>query len=175
MPDDNGQGISYLTRGALLQCSYGTHPRRVNLVRDHGWGIDTETEGDGKEHPFMHTGDILVGDETMPAGQEQNISWFGICNSESKPDTETITLVNYGEEDAEDKSSRGTCNGKKCKPEIFEQWLDGKATVTVKEGVEYHPIMTNSCLVCAHLGEIRPVSSGLEYDGSKDKEKPGTE
>lgn len=34
--------ISYITRGALLKCEFGTHTRRLNLPEDHGFMIDSE-------------------------------------------------------------------------------------------------------------------------------------
>ena len=59
----------YLVRGALLYCTNGTHPRRINLPICHGSYI--------KGHPLLHKNDCKIG---------ENISYFVVCESETPPE-----------------------------------------------------------------------------------------
>ena len=61
----------YLTRGARLKCSEGTHTRRLNIPKDHGLRIIAADQYDG--HPYVTCQDCEVGDD-------KNICYFGICN-----------------------------------------------------------------------------------------------
>ena len=58
----------YLVRGALLRCSKGSHPRRLNLPTSHGVY--------SKEHPIIRKDDY----------KEENISHFGVCQSSTPPE-----------------------------------------------------------------------------------------
>lgn len=60
----------YLTRGAKLFCTKGSHSRRLNVPKDHGARIITRDEYDG--HPFVTKYDCEV-------GEDKNISYYGVC------------------------------------------------------------------------------------------------
>ena len=64
----------YLVRGALLHCRYGSHARRLNLLKDHG--VYTQN------CPLIH-------ELNCETAGERNISWFGVCQSPCPPTTET--------------------------------------------------------------------------------------
>lgn len=59
-----GEEKEYLVRGALLSCDFGSHPRRLNLLKSHGIYI--------KDHPMIMDSDCIV---------DENITYFGVCSS----------------------------------------------------------------------------------------------
>ena len=77
-------GDKFLVRGALLKCSCGSHPRRLNLMKDHGVTVDLK-DGYDKGHPFVHEMDCVPG----PNG---NIDYFGVCNMLPKNSPTAISL-----------------------------------------------------------------------------------
>lgn len=162
---------SYITRGALLQCSCGTHGRKINLIHDHGWRIDVkDIEAENKKpHPFMLSCDKIVGDESMGRLEEQNISWFGVCSAGVKGSEEVILKpdnVLYPDKKANDV-------GQKCKPVFLGEWTNTKEDILVcSASGEGYPLTTASELICKYGGKVRIVegSNGTEYDGSQDQQ-----
>lgn len=155
---------SYVMRGATLVCDKGSHERKVNLIYDHGWGIDVAAIDDenGKQHPFVLSKDIVIGNEGGPGNVQQNISWFGVCSGQIK-DSEHICLKKCGSEE--------TVSGAKCMPKILTDWLRAKENIKLgKRNADASPLVANqSYLVCECGGVIKIKDSGAEYDGSKDK------
>lgn len=152
------QGDEYLVRGAVLECSCGSHKRYMNLRKCHGVYI--------KELPVVHELDCIQGDG-------ENITWFGICSGDI--DTEYI--------DIEPIDGRGGC-GRKCVPHIVGQWMDVHEGTRIvdngdktderekmeKEGIEPKGCATltmDSFLVCLHGGIISPYCSGQQMNGGK--------
>ena len=145
--------VSYVTRGAQLKCSLGSHIRRLNIDKDHGWIIEHEKED--YKHPIAIESDCV---------ENKNVFPFGVCKSASPIITNNskITLITYDENGKEN----GTVEGHPCLIELIsKEWIDTKKDVYLKENV----VTTNSCLVCMHSGIIEVVSSGLEYEGELDK------
>lgn len=145
--------ISYVTRGAQLKCSLGSHIRRLNIKKDHGWIIEHEKED--YKHPIVIKSDCV---------ENENIFPFGVCKSESSAITSgsKVTLITYDENGKEN----GTVKGYPCLIELVSKgWVDTKEDVNLGESV----VTTNSCLVCANSGIIEVLSSGLEYEGELDK------
>ena len=64
--NENKKNPAYLVRGAELMCSQGSNKRMMNLSPCHGVYI--------KAHAVVHELDCIQGDE-------ENITWFGICTS----------------------------------------------------------------------------------------------
>lgn len=139
-----GDKPEYLVRGALLCCDKGSHPRRLNLPKAHGIYA--------MGHPLIHKDDSIT---------EENISYFGICNSSTPPEgAEEIRLAGYipeGEEvTAED------VQGLKCKPDIIDGWhgINEKANISG----DFPAVTTESYLICACGGLIQPYTSGQDYE-----------
>ncbi len=144
--NDGKKNNEYLVRGAELQCTGGTHTRKLNLSPCHGVYV--------KGHPLVHELDCLPGDG-------ENITWFGICNKEGL-ETESIIITR---DDGE------KVHGLKCHPEIVGIWIDSyDGTKIVDNGnkmeddaenpVGCNTLTVGSFLVCKHGGIISPVNSG---------------
>lgn len=127
----------YVTRGALLQCSKGTHCRRLNLIHGHGIEISIEGRTDdagapmseaGKRHPFMLDTDVIVATKDMSATVQQNISWFGVCR-EPKYKGESITLH---PDTALGEPKNKEVTGTRCHPVIHGTWESVKESVEVQ-------------------------------------------
>lgn len=149
----------YLTRGAMLYCKCGTHPRRLNMPQDHGFKIELEDKYE-LGHPFVSASDCKVGDD-------ENISYFGICQAEASKGEETIHLIAYTPEGKE--PSKEVQTGPKCKPDIDGKWKNTKKNTKIDDGTIEEAVTSLSYLYCKKKGVIVPISSGLEYTGDKDE------
>lgn len=161
----------YVTRGALMQCSKGTHCRRINLVNGHGFEISIEGRLDdsgapmsetGKRHPFILDTDVIVATQEMMETAQQNISWFGVCR-DAKYKGESISL--------QPDTSRGkpkdkkNVTGIKCHPVISGYWEDVKESVKITgPNGTGHPLTTDSFLMCDACGGC---ISFVSIDGEK--------
>ena len=141
--------ISYITRGAMLKCKYGTHSRRLNLPEDHGFVIDNGSEE--YKHPFIIESDCVP---------EKNIRYFGICNCDTPPDSEKVYLVGQNNE--------GRLSGKKCMPKIKnEKWNQTKDDVYINGSKVF---TEDSYLICEHgFCKITIETNGWEYTGEQDE------
>ncbi|BCJ93046.1 hypothetical protein acsn021_06150 [Anaerocolumna cellulosilytica] len=143
-----------MVRGALLRCSCGTHPRRLNLPKSYGvYATDTQ-------HPKVHELNNLVGDD-------KNIAYFGVCKSNNPPQSDTITLEPYVTPEGK-KTSDSNAEGKKCEPIILGNWLDSKENDLIydEDNDKKVPCLTvNAFTVCKYGGVIVPLTSGQEYNG----------
>lgn len=68
--DGTPEEVRYLVRGAVLECSCGSHKRKLNLPESHGVYIG--------ENPMVNQTDCAVGDYA-------NIPTFGVCESAGNP------------------------------------------------------------------------------------------
>lgn len=138
----------YLVRGAELQCSCGSHNRKLNLSPCHGVYI--------KGHPVVHELDCIPGNGF-------NIPWFGICE---KDDLRTATIILTGKNGEE-------LRGLQCNPVIVGIWMDSFDGTKIKDNgnkmtddpenpVGCNTLTVGSFLVCQHGGIISPVNSGQE-------------
>ena len=173
----------YVTRGALMQCSKGSHCRRLNLTNGHGFEISIEGRKDdsgalmneaGKRHPFVLDTDVIVATEGMSDTAQQNISWFGVC-SDPKYKGESITLkpdTSRGE-----PKNKDNVTGTKCRPVISGEWEEVKDNVKVTGPNGTGKLLTtDSFLMCdACGGRISFVSidneksDGTDYWDEQDK------
>lgn len=146
--NDGKENNEYLVRGAELQCSCGSHTRRLNLSPCHGVYI--------KGHPVVHELDCM-------AGNKDNITWFGVCSSD---DLEAVDIIIRGE-------NGETIRGLKCEPDIVGIWIDSyDGTRIVDNGnkmkddpedpVGCNTLTVGSFLVCRHGGIISPLNSGQD-------------
>lgn len=149
----------YLTRGAMLYCDCGSHPRRLNMIKDHGFKMELEDNYE-EGHPFVSASDCVVGDYA-------NISYFGICQAEASKGEETIHLKAYTPEGEE--PSTEVLTGPKCKPVIDGKWKNTKKNTKINDGSTEEAVTSLSYLCCTKTGIIVPISSGLEYAGSQDE------
>lgn len=133
----------YLVRGALLECSKGTHPRRLNLPESHGVYV--------LGHPVIHEKDCVP---------EENISYFGVCLSDTPPEgAEEVIIEGYANDET---GGTEEVQGLRCCPDILSNWKCCHAP-TKLTGDE--PVATiNSYLVCNCKGIISPLTSGQEYE-----------
>ena len=125
----------YLVRGALLRCSKGSHPRRLNLPTSHGVY--------SKEHPIIRKNDY----------KEENISHFGVCQSSTPP--EGAEIVRYkGYVPPGSTETAEEVQGKQCIPNLTGEWstVNGQA------------VTMDSYLVCNCMGTIEPLTFGQEYE-----------
>lgn len=129
----------YLVRGALLRCRYGTHARQLNLKKCHGIYVHG--------HPCIHARNCLV-------GEEENITWYGICKAPSPPPTEVVHLTkdvprNPQTGDRTGDAPGGHESGHKCQPEIVGAvWMDA---------YEQTPIVDNGDLDPADRARVKPM------------------
>lgn len=173
----------YVTRGALMWCDKGSHCRRINLINDHGMRIDvTNLEKEDKRYPFILDTDVAVGNEDCGKKDQQNISWFGVCNSDCLRTNERVGLK--PDPRIAGEGNTATVTGKKCCPEFPEgtRWESVKEKIAVDtletlqkrangEMVESaHLLTTDSYLICPAGGGIirfrevdNIVSDGTDY------------
>lgn len=148
--NEGNEGNEYLVRGAELLCNCGSHKRKMNLQECHGVYI--------KGHPVVHELDCIQGDE-------ENITWFGVCVNEDLT-TENIKVV----------LNDGTpMTGKKCQPHIVGVWMDAyEGTKIVDNGDKIEEdnenpsgcktLTVGSFLICKHGGIISPFDSGQDRE-----------
>ena len=150
---DESAPSSILVRGALLRCSCGTHPRRLNLPKSYSVYATDE------QHPKVHQENCIVGDSN-------NISYYGVCKSNCKPDeSEHICLEPYVTPEGV-KTSDSKVEGNKCMPAIIGNWMDVKENDTIYDidlGRDIPCLTTNSFMVCRYGGVIEVLTSGQEY------------
>ena len=150
---DESEPSSILVRGALLRCSCGTHPRRLNLSKSYGmYAID-------EQHPKVHQDNCKVGDTN-------NITYYGVCKSNCKPEgSHHISLEPYVTPDGK-KTSSSKVEGNKCVPIIVGNWMDPKEDDMIYD-MDVDRVIpcltTNSFLVCKYGGIIEVITSGQEY------------
>lgn len=149
--DDAPENI--LVRGALLQCSCGTHCRRLNLPMSYGVYIEDV------EHPKVHEKNCTVGDDN-------NISYFGVCKSGNKPEnSKEVCLEPYIWPDGT-KTSSSNIDGTMCKPVTLGKWfdtLDDEKILDLDDGEKYSGLKMKSFLVCKYGGLIMAKESGQNY------------
>ena len=149
--NENKKNPAYLVRGAELMCSQGSNKRMMNLSPCHGVYI--------KAHAVVHELDCIQGDE-------ENITWFGVCTPGEELETEQIQLIG-------DDGKK--CHGKKCKPHILGTWMESYDQTKIvdngnklpKEDGEIEGCNTltmDSFLVCKHGGIIMPINSGQDRE-----------
>ncbi|WP_017815753.1 DUF4280 domain-containing protein [Paenibacillus shenyangensis] len=122
----------YVVRGASMRCSYGSHPRKINLSASHGSFVKTQ--------PMMNEDDY----------KPENVASFGVCSSSLNPSSETIYLVAEG---------GGQVQGKPCLPQLCQPWMMTKEKTRV-EGKP--ALTTSSCHLCMYKGSIKFETSGQE-------------
>ena len=158
--NENKKNPAYLVRGAELMCSQGSNKRMMNLSPCHGVYI--------KAHAVVHELDCIQGDE-------ENITWFGICTPGEELETEQIQLIG-------DDGKK--CHGKKCKPHILGTWMESYDQTKIvdngnklpKEDGEIEGCNTltmDSFLVCKHGGIIMPINSGQDREVGIDEFQEG--
>lgn len=158
--NENKKNPAYLVRGAELMCSQGSNKRMMNLSPCHGVYI--------KVHAVVHELDCIQGDE-------ENITWFGVCTPGEGLETEQIQLTG-------DDGKK--CHGKKCKPHIIGTWLESYDQTKIvdngnklpKEDGEIEGCNTltmDSFLVCKHGGIIMPINSGQDREVGIDEFREG--
>lgn len=131
-----GEEKEYLVRGALLSCDFGSHPRRLNLLKSHGIYI--------KDHPMIMDSDCIV---------DENITYFGVCSSPGcTKEGGQITLAGYCPKGS--KQAAPPATGYKCQPKLLGGW----------QCVKGNAVTSDSYLICACGGLISPVSSGQEFE-----------
>lgn len=150
---DEQSPCNILVRGALLRCSCGSHPRRLNLPLSYGvYAVD-------EKHPKVHLENCEVGDP-------KNISYYGVCQSSTPPSSEQICLEPYVSPEGK-RASTSNAEGKKCTPVIVEKkWFDGKDDdyiYDIDKDANLESITMNSFMVCKYGGVITPVTSGQEF------------
>lgn len=142
----------YVTRGAELRCTCGTHMRRLDVVEDEGYRVANTAY----YHPY-------IGECQCIAGETQNIKNFGICNGNIKG--ETITLVK--DPTKKDGGSKNRVTGVRCVPNILGKvWFDTNHNISLKKEGEL--VTGKSFLACSCGGFIEIFSAGEEYLGEQD-------
>ena len=148
-----GGQLPYLVRGAYLRCKWGSHTRRLNLPRSHGYYIG--------DHPLMNAFD------NVPGEGFGNIPPFGVCQSPTAPKSSaTILLKSETSDPVTGMPYPGNIEtnikGPPCIPAIIGPWqnthqytLIGTADETPREA-----LTMGSFLVCALCGMIEPQNSG---------------
>ncbi|MCP3774426.1 DUF4280 domain-containing protein [Paenibacillus sp. MZ04-78.2] len=124
----------YVVRGARMQCTCGSNPRRINLPRSHGSFVNGKpimNETDGKPH--------------------ENIPHFGACQGERNPSGETVYFIaEIGE----------TITGKPCMPEFLDKWVNTKGETKV----DSQPALTTDSLLVCNWGGVIYFRSDGQHD-----------
>lgn len=173
--DGTPEEVRYLVRGAVLECSCGSHKRKLNLPESHGVYIG--------ENPMVNQTDCAVGDYA-------NIPTFGVCESAGNPCRKSlgetlrdglissfipgsgpmITARNEMEKILLVKEDGTNVRGYPCTPCIVSTWQNahGESQVASDGGGGSSPALTEqSFLICAYGGLIEPVTSGQENTETK--------
>lgn len=149
----------YLVKGAVLQCSYGSYTRRLDMIESHGVYF-------GEDKPVAYK------DDYMP---QKNVMCFGLCKS-PKPPAIIESLQKYTPVDSEGNNQsdkvEGVESGRVCIPNICDPgWQD----TFEKTGISPAPIPIpidgasvnafnilnrRSYLICTHGGVILPLTGG---------------
>ncbi|RRJ61874.1 DUF4280 domain-containing protein [Paenibacillus oralis] len=173
---------TYITSGAYMQCSCGTHEEVLNRVTNNGVYINKNpmmTVRDCK----VSTSKIKEGDkalEELEGNIDGNLYSFGYCRSDRHPafiKGEQTAPGAYGGEVDYDVDSGTNIPGKfiyPCIPEfvtrlsgptsdssmcIQPEWQNGSKTVSI-DGV---PVLTSkSCLTCVKGGQITFLTNGMD-------------
>ena len=145
--NEGKENNEYLVRGAELQCSCGSHTRKLNLSPCHGVYI--------KGHPMVHELDCFPGDK-------ENITWYGVCSKEN-PNAEKIIVTGQNGQEI---------HGSKCDPEPVGVWMDSYEGTRIVDSnkmmddpenpVGCNSLTVGSFLVCRRGGIISPVNSGQD-------------
>jgi hypothetical protein len=146
----------FLVRGARLRCDQGTHPRLMNLPVCHGVYL---------------AGQAMAYKEDYVAGEDGNISPFGVCNSSTPPEETrgtSVTLKLTGED-----GTVSNVQGCPCNPVIVGKWMNCHPTTLIATNEsagaagddpflrKYMEALTmDSFLVCKCGGLIEPIESG---------------
>ena len=165
---DNGYPVEeeiYLTRGAILMCSCGTHSRRLDISEDHGYRLYDIASN----YPQAFMGDEDKNYTTSGDDSDKNIRFYGICKAEEPPDGDDIILKKDPRLE-DDKTGEANVKGKKCKPVLISGWLNAKGDKLLGNAGGYG-LTTHSYLVCSRGGFIEPYSSGQEYCGEEDEKE----
>ena len=150
--------MEYVVRGAPIMCMMGSHSRHLDMYRSHGVYINRKA--------VAFEGDCIV---------DENIPYFGHCNSPSCTLTETISLklgpvVNAAGVALEEVDER-VFEGIKCVPWFVGKWKNTHFTTLLARDEppqnfrgRYNPyygaLTTASYLVCKHGGLVYPLTSG---------------
>ena len=162
----------FLVRGALLRCRFGSHERKLNILKDHGVYVG--------DKPLAHKLDRV---------EFENVMSFGVCSSGSKYLKSKSVLLEKEIIDEKGNVKKENVRGAACIPCILGTWLDTKKKVRLVDNGEKDPldkekdgndaskgyeILTmNSFLVCRHGGLIEPIDSGqdLIYEQEEEMEE----
>ena len=152
--------LEYVVRGAPILCNCGTHSRHLDMLSSHGFYVNGKAvafEGDRKP--------------------EENIPYFGHCQSPCHNLSETISLKMQKNVNAEGVSlteyDGAVYEGVKCIPEFHSNWKNThEETLIAKDGkkgtdeaVYERAVTTASFLVCRQGGIVYPLTSG-QHDES---------
>ncbi|MDR0491454.1 MAG: DUF6531 domain-containing protein, partial [Oscillospiraceae bacterium] len=148
-----GERYPYLVRGAYLRCKCGSHTRKLNLPRSHGYYIG--------EDPLMNATD------NVPGEGFGNIPPFGVCQSPAMPKgTVTILLKSETSDPVTGMPYPGrvesNVKGPPCIPVIIGPWQNTHRETLVGAANErpQEALTMGSFLVCSLCGMIEPQNSG---------------
>lgn len=183
-----GEQVTFVTAGAYMYCTLGTHEEVLNQLQTNGTYINNTT--------MMTVADCKVSTSTPDHWQgaqfdvqsetiDGNLHSFGYCRSPihplktvdqrgegMTPDIHSTAIYDY-DPDAEVDLTTGQDRIYPCVPRWLpatpfdpsgrtfspEQWQNGNEKVLVN-GV---PALTNkSCLYCKYGGEVKFLSNGME-------------
>ena len=159
----------FVVRGATLKCRYGSHERKLNLLKDHAVYIN--------DLPMIH---------------ERNIdlqTYFGVCSSpEPMPSSEQVELIKITY-DSNGNEIENVVKGTKCNMCIIGYWNETDEEVKIVDNGDicerdklkdredetkgFNAVTTKSFLICKYKGIIEFVDSGqvIPEEESDDKFK----
>jgi len=131
--------VSFVVAGAALHCQVASHMRQIEMPYCHGVYL--------RGQAAMNIADSVVGD---------NIPTFGVCLSEGNPHEVAQTAQEEMMFPFEADLSMPLV-GRRCKPNIYGKWQNGKDDVLV----EGEPALTTeSTLACEYGGVIYFLNDG---------------
>lgn len=145
----------YVTRGAIMKCTCGSHARILDMQRDNGFRFISTDE---YPHPF-------TGAFQCEFGEKKNIKSFGLCSSKTNPSDKQVTLV-VPQENGGTKNVTGIL----CEACLLgEQWFDTETNTLLPGTGEL--VTQKSFHACKYGGFIEFYTSGEEYHGQKENGK----
>lgn len=113
---------SYVVAGAVLSCSYGSQPSRLNMQMSHGVYV--------KGKPIMNVMDYIPNVNIMP---------FGSCGSMNNPAVAAAT------------AAHGLPQRVPCMPMVTMPWLGGKTDKSIDNYPSLLHDSTNMCMYCGQI------------------------
>jgi len=140
-------GSHYVVRGAMINCSFGSHFRKLDMPVCHGSYI--------REKPMMHEMDCMLGVNVMPFGACTSPAMQGPLIMISDPDG----IMPVPDDNGVLVMPQMPAVGRLCAPALIGKWMDAYDE-TLVDGTP--ALRINCTLSCVFGGIIGFINSGQD-------------